>query len=127
MSIGEAVHGERVIDGDASTATVLKLYKSGNFDASVDAVERELATDEFLNITDVVIIDEEAADVMLVADAAAAGKYIVFTKSVIGIPIVVNFNKDYPYVCPKGVVPKFTGGSGAAARSMCIIQGFITK
>jgi len=125
MSVGEPIHGERVIDGAANTATALTLFKSGDFDVDGNAVERELASNEYLNITDVVIIDEEAVDVMLVADAAAAGKYIIFTKSVIGIPIVVNFRR--PYVCPKGVVPKFTGGSGAAARSMCVIQGFITK
>lgn len=122
---GEPIHGERVIDGDASTATALTLFKSGDFDASADAVERTLAANEYVNITDVVIIDEEAADISLVADAAAAGKYIVFTKSVVGIPIIIHFNE--PYVCPKGVVPKFTGGSGGTSRSMCIIQGFITK
>lgn len=113
------IHGERVIDGDASTATVLTLYEAGS------TTTRSLGSTEVLHITDVVIIDEEAVDVQLVADSAAGGRYIVFTKSVIGIPIVIHFNN--PYICPKGIVPKFTGGSGAAARSMCIIQGFIRE
>lgn len=125
MNIGEPCHGERVIDGAANTATALTLFKSGHFDDAGDVVERTLQSDEFLNITDVVIIDEEAADVSLLADTAAAGKYIVLTKTAAGVPIVIHFNT--PYVCPMGVVPKFTGGSGAAARSMCVIQGFISN
>jgi len=114
-----SVHGERVIDGDASALTALILYDSGS------VVVRTLLATEVLHITDVVIIDEEAADIQLVADSAAAGRYIVQTKSAVGVPIVIHFNM--PYVCPKGVVPKFAGGSGAAARSMCVIQGFIRE
>lgn len=113
------VHGERVVDGDASTLTVLTLYNAGS------TTTRTLKSTEVLHITDVIIIDEEAVDVQLVADSAAGGRYIVQTKSAVSIPIVIPFRT--PYICPKGVVPKFAGGSGAAARSMCIIQGFIRE
>lgn len=116
---GYNIHGERVIDGNASAATALTLYEAGS------TTERALGSTEVLHITDVIIIDEEAADVQLVADSAADGRYVVFTKTAAGVPIVIHFNN--PYICPKGVVPKFVGGSGAAARSMCIIQGFIRE
>lgn len=113
------VHGERIVDGDASALTVLTLYNSGSVTA------RTLLATEILHITDVVLSDEENADVQLVADSAAAGRYIVFTKIAAGGSIVIHFNT--PYACPKGVVPKFAGGNGQGARSMCIIQGFIRE
>lgn len=114
---GFNIHGERVIDGDASTLTVLTLYEAGS------TTTRSLGAKEVLHITDLIIIDEEAADVQLVADSAAGGRYIVSTKTAVSIPIVIHFNT--PYICPRGVVPKFAGGSGGTARSMCVIQGFI--
>lgn len=115
---GYNVHGERVVDGDASTLAVLTLYEAGSVTARV------LGSTEILHITDIVIIDEESTDVQLVVDSAAAGRYLVSTKTAIGVPIIINFVS--PYVCPKGVVPKFAGGSGST-RSMCIIQGFIRE
>ena len=121
MSVGNPIHGERVVDGDASTLIALTLFKAGQ----VGTDTYTLQSDEFLTITDVVISDEENADVQLVADSAAAGRYIVSTKISAGGSFTHSFNE--PYVCPIGVVPKFAGGSGAAARSSCVIQGFITK
>lgn len=115
---GYQVHGERVLDGDASTLTVLTLYEAGSTKA------RSLATTEFLHITDVIISDEENADVQLVADSAAGGRYIVSTKIAAGGLVHIAFKN--PYICPKGVVPKFAGGSGAT-KSMCVIQGFIRE
>lgn len=114
-----SIHGERILDGDASTLTVLTLYNSGS------TTTRSLKSTEVLHITDVVIIDEEATDVQLVADSAAGGQYLVFTKTAAGVPIVINYSK--PFICPKGIVPKFAGGSGGTARSMCIIEGFIRE
>lgn len=111
------VHGELVLDGNASTLTALTLYDAGSVTA------RTLLSTEVLHITDVVISDEENADIQLVADSAAGGRYIISTKIAAGGSIVIHFNSAY--ICPKGVVPKFAGGSGAAARSMCVIQGFI--
>lgn len=112
------IHAERVVDGDASALTALTLYEAGS------TTERTLKSTEFLHITDVIIIDEEAVDISLVADSAAGGRYIVQANIPTKVPLVINFKT--PYICPRGVVPKFAGGSGAAARSMCIIQGFIT-
>ena len=115
---GYNIHAERIVDGDASTLTALTLYEAGS------TTERTLAATEVLHITDVVIIDEEAADTQLIADSAAGGRYIVSTKTAVSIPIIIHFST--PYICPKGVVPKFKGGSGQA-QSMCICQGFIQE
>ncbi|KKM96274.1 hypothetical protein LCGC14_1179860 [marine sediment metagenome] len=114
---GWNVHGERVIDGVSSTLTALSLFESGSVTA------RTLGSTEFLHIVDVLIITEDASDVELVVDTAAAGKYIVNTKTAAGVPINIHFHQ--PYVCPKGVVPKFKGGG--ANRNMCVIQGFISE
>jgi len=112
------VHGERIVDGDASVLTALTLYNSGS------VVERTLLATEVLYITDVVIIIETANDIQLLADSAAGGRYIVDAKSpAVGNPITIHFNT--PYTCPKGVVPKFKGAS--TNRSMCVIQGFIRE
>jgi len=113
------IHGERVVDGDASVLTALTLYEAGS------VTERTLGATEILHITDVLIGDEENADVQLVADSAAGGRYIVSTKIAAGG--VFNHSFANPYICPKGVVPKFAGGSGQGARSMCVIQGFIRE
>lgn len=114
---GYNIHGERVIDGASSTLTALSLYEAGSVTARV------LGSTEVLHITDVIIATEDASDVELVVDSAAAGRYIVNVKTAAGVPIVINFNN--PYICPKGVVPKFKGGG--ANRNMCVIQGFITE
>ena len=111
------IHGERVIDGASSTLTVLTLYESGS------VTTRSLGSTEVLHITDVVIMTEDASDVELVVDSAAAGRYIVNSKTAAGVPIVINYSK--PFVCPKGVVPKFKGGG--ANRNMCTIEGFIRE
>lgn len=114
---GFNIHGERVIDGASSTLTVLTLYEAGS------TTTRALASTEVLHITDVIIMTEDASDVELVVDSAAAGRYIINTKTAAGVPIVINFNN--PYICPKGIVPKFKGGG--ANRNMCIIQGWISE
>ena len=116
---GYNIHAERIVDGDASTLTVLTLYEAGS------TTTRTLLATEVFHITDVLIIDGEAADIALVADSAAGGRYIVFAESAAGVPIIVHFNN--PYVCPRGVIPKFSGGSGQGKRSMCVLQGFIRE
>ena len=112
------VHGERIVDGDASTLTVLTLYDAGSPNTA-----RTLLTTEHLHITDVVILQETAGDVVLVADAAAAGKYVVSSGIAAGIPLVIHFNS--PYICPVGTIPKYAGSG--SNRSMCIIHGFIRE
>lgn len=114
---GYNIHGERVIDGVSSTLTALSLYEAGSVTA------RTLLSTEFLHITDVLIITEDASDVELVVDSAAAGRYIVNTKTAAGVPIHIHFAN--PYICPKGVVPKFKGGG--ANRNQCTVQGFIRE
>lgn len=111
------IHAERVIDGVSSTLTVLTLYEAGS------TTTRSLKSTEVLHITDVIIMTEDASDVELVVDSAAGGRYIVNTKTAAGIPIVINYSK--PFICPKGVVPKFKGGG--ANRNMCVCEGFIRE
>ena len=106
------IHGERIVDGDASTLTAIVLYEAGS------VTIRTLASTEVLHITSGLIITETAGDVQFLADSAAAGRYIVQTKSAAGQPIPIP-----PYVCPKGVTPKFAGVS--SNRNQCTIQGFI--
>lgn len=112
------IHGERIVDGNAGTLTVLTLYEAGSPDTT-----RTLVRTEKLHITDVHIITEDAGDVSLVADSAAAGRYIVQTKTAAGIPIDLHFHT--PYICPSAVIPKFSGPG--ANRSQCTIQGFIRE
>ena len=113
---GFNIHAERVLDDDASTPTAVTLYEAGS------VTERTLLSTEVLHITDILIITETAGDVQLLADSAAGGRYIVDTKTAAGVPISIRFGS--PYICPVGVVPKFTGVS--SNRNMCLLQGFIT-
>jgi len=112
------VHAERIVDGDATTLTVLSLYDAGSPDTA-----RALTAKERLHITDVLIVLETAGDAVLVADAAAAGKYIVSAGLASGVPMVVHFNS--PYICAAGTIPKFSGSS--TNKSMCVVQGFIRE
>lgn len=114
---GFNIHGERIVDGNAGTLTVLKLYEAGS------ATERTLTGTERLHITDVIIVAETAGDVVLVADSAAASKYIVSAGLASGVPLVIHFNT--PYICPAVTIPKFSGSG--SNKSMCVIQGFVRE
>ena len=114
------IHGERVVDGDASVLAALTLYEMGSPNTA-----RTLTGTERLHITDVLIMVESAADVILVADSEAAGRYIVSGGIAAGKPLVVQFR--IPYICAKATIPKFAGGGAQAGRSMCIIHGFIRE
>lgn len=115
MAGGYNIRAERVVDGDASTLTALTLYEAGSPDT-----ERTLLATEVLHICDGQIITETAGDVQLVVDTAAASRYLVNTKSAAGHPIRV-----LPYICEKGVVPKFAGVS--SNRNSCILNCFIRE
>ncbi len=115
--LGEPVHGERIVDGNAATLTALKLYTSGSEN------ERELEDTEYLAITDILIQLEDAADFSLVAGAAQASQYIVWGNLAANGGVERHYR--YPYVCPLTDSPKFAGA--AANRSSCIIEGYITK
>ena len=114
MFPGEAIRGGRVVDGDASTLTAITLYPAGSLTA------RALASSEFLNITSLHIMVETAGDVLLQATADLA---IVDA----GLPETggLTHQFDPPFVCPKGLVPKFSWP--ASNKSSCIITGYITK
>ena len=110
------VHGERIVDGNAATLTALDLYQAG----SVTAIA-SLGAKQFLYITDITICIETAADFSLVADSAAAGRYIAHGALPNTGTLRIHFKT--PYCCPAGVIPKFAGS--ASNRSICIIEGFI--
>jgi len=114
---GEVVHLERVVDDDASTLTALAIYPDGSTTAYT-----LLATDHLV-ITDILITVEAAGDVVLVADTAAAGKYIVSAGVAAGTVIAQSLAT--PYTCPVGVVPKFSGST--TLRSTCILQARLIK
>ena len=110
--MADYVHGELI---GASTGT-LTLYDTGTTDARVlDGAEQ-------LYITDAIIYPGATGTFYLYADALAAGKYIVtgdVDASYIG-PIIVHFVT--PYICPVGLVPKFSGVSNDTSVT---IQGYI--
>ena len=117
MQRGEPFHGERIVDGDASTLTVLSIFKAGSLTAYT------LGAKEHLCITRVTILCETGGDVALIAAAvAAAGTYIVEGSLIAQGGIDKDYGA-YPYVCPVGVVPYFSGP--ASNKTTCIIEGFI--
>jgi len=118
MQRGEPFHGERIVDGDASTLTALLLYKAGSTTAFT------LASNERLSITRVTIMNETGGDTALLADSAAAGKYI-FEGSLFAQGGIDKDYSDFPYVCTKGVTPKFKGAT--TNKSTCIVEGFVTR
>jgi hypothetical protein len=114
---GEPVHAERIVDGNSSALAVLKLFVSGT------ATERALGADEYFHITDVYIQLQAGGAFALVADAATDG--LTVRRGVAAANGDVQANLHVPYVCPKGVVPKFSGA--ASGLNVCIVEGFITK
>jgi len=114
---GQPFHAERIVDGDASTLTALTLFKSGN--AGDDTFE--LAANQHLVVTDVYIQTEAGGDFALVADSAAAGRYIAFGNVAANGGVVMHLNT--PYTCPKGVTPKFQGPT--TNRTACIVHGWV--
>lgn len=117
MNPGEPVHGERIVDGNASAGLDLALYISGS------ETVRELAANEYLVVTDVYIQIEDGGDFTLSSSTAAAGKYIAHGNLAAGGGVVIHFSN--PFVCQLEEVPKFIGS--ATNRSTCIIEGYIVK
>lgn len=115
--LGDPIHGERIVDGNAATLTALTLYKSGS------ETEHELLDTEYLCITDILINLEDAGDYSLVAGQAQASQYIVWGGLAAGGVLVRHYIN--PYVCPKTDTPKFSGAG--ANRSSCIIEGYVAK
>ena len=117
MGFGYPIHGEIIVDGDASGGVAVVLYTSGTTDV------RTLAASEFLVITDIQIIVEASADISLVADSKAAGRYLVHGNVAANGGVVRSLLS--PYRCPRGVGLKFYGGG--QAESACIVEGYITE
>lgn len=107
--------GERVVDGDASTLTALKLYEIGT-DTVIDLNARY-----HLVVTDVLIMIESAGDVALVAGTDNGSKQIV--NGYVADSTVLNLHFKTPYVCAPDDALKFKGAS--FNRSTCIVRGRI--
>lgn len=119
---GDPVHMELIVEGDASTLTAVSIFNAGQTST------RTLADDEYLHIMELHIVIEAGGDYSLVADSAAAGRYIAHGQAAEDGGLHVFFGETGAYRCPKGVVPKFAGPAAQGAeRSSCIMQGYITK
>ena len=111
------VHGESITDGNASAGVAVQLYDSGS------VVERTLLATEVLHITDVQILCETGADIWLVADSKAAGRYVAHGTVDAKGGIVLHLSK--PFVCPRGKGLVFYGA--ATNINSCLIEGFIRE
>lgn len=111
------IHGEAILDGDASGGVSVTLYNSGS------TTVRTLDAKEILYITDVQILCETGGDVWLVANSKAAGRYVVHGAVAATGGMVVNFRK--PYTCPRGKGLVFYGA--ATELNSCIVEGFIRE
>jgi hypothetical protein len=112
-----SIHGEALIDGNASGGIAVTLYDSGSVDV------RTLGAKEVLYVTDVQILCETGADVWLVADSKAAGRYVAHGTVDAKGGIVLHFRK--PFVCPPGTGLKFYGAT--TNINSCLIEGFIRE
>lgn len=112
------VHGEAIIDGNASDGIAVVLYNSGSVDV------RALGTKEFLHVTDLhITMESSGKDYSVVADSKAAGRYLAYGQSYAAMIIDIHLSK--PYVCPRGKGLVFFGSNDK--MSACIIEGFITE
>lgn len=110
-------HGERIVDGDASTPTALLLYKAGTKTAFT------LADTFRLVITSVIITCETGGDVALLANGAVAGEYIFEGALPATGAYEHYYPDDNPYICQVGEVPLFRGA--ASNKNACIVEGYI--
>ena len=117
MAGGYSIHGEAILDGDASGGVAVVLYESGS------TTVRTLGATEFLHITDVQLLCETGADLWLVADSKAAGRYVAHGTVDGKGGIVLHFTK--PFLCPRGKGLKFYGA--ASNINSCIVEGFIRE
>ena len=114
---GFSIHGEAILDGDASGGVAVILYESGSVGV------RELRTTEILYVVDVQLLCETGGDIWLVADSKAAGRYVAHGSVDAKGGIVLHFNK--PFACPRGKGLKFYGA--ASNINSCLIEGFIRE
>ena len=111
------VHGEAIIDGDASGGIAVILYDKGSVNV------RTLKAGEFLYVTDIQLLSETGADLWLVADSKAAGRYVAHGTVDAKGGIILHLNS--PYCCSRGIGLKFYG-AGDNINS-CVIEGFIRE
>ncbi len=120
---GAEVRGERILDGDASTLTAVKLYYNGTTTEIAS-----LTTPQRLYVTSMILQCETGGDVEVNCDSDGdadldAGD-VLFSGNV-----AANFSDsitfDPPFACPAGKIPKFKGA--ATNRNTCILMGFVTQ
>ncbi len=122
MLQGTPVTLERLLDGNLSTLTAMKIYLAGT------ATEHTLAANELLYITDIIIASEAGADTSINCDSDGDGDFDAGDVLFLGTldakdVIVVHF--ETPFCCPRGKVPKFKGA--ASDVNFCRLQGYIKE
>ena len=117
---GEPFHGEAIRASGAANTTLL-TYKSG--DAPGGVIQAfVLAANEYLVITDVLLITAAAGAYALCAATDVAGRRIVRGTSDANGGMAHHF--ETPYTCPRGVIPVLIADSGAVS---CLVQGFVCQ
>lgn len=117
MSASDEVHGEAILDGDASAGIAVILYEKGS------VTVRSLQTGEFLHVTDFQIYTETGGDISLAADSKAAGRYLMHGTLDAKGGAIVHLSR--PYICPRGTGLKLFGAT--TNINSAIIEGFIRK
>ncbi len=113
--MGDPIHGEIFNDGDSSGGVAVVLYEAGS------TTVRVLKATDVLYITYMAVMTEVGGVVALVADSAAAGRYLLNGTFDAKGGIATHLSK--PYTCPTGKGLKLIGIS--TGLDTCIVEGFI--
>lgn len=114
---GDEVHGEAIVDGDASAGIPVVLYWPGSVQV------RTLGADECILVSDIQIASETGGDMWLCADGKVAGEYIFHAN--LAANGFINCHFEQPRACAKATGLVFFGN--AANIDSCIIEGSIVK
>lgn len=114
---GYSIHGEAIIDGDASGGITVLFYESGS------VVARTLGAAEVLHVSDAALTSETGGDLWLCADGKVAGEYVAHGTVDAKGGIILHLRK--PFVCAPGTGLTFFGA--ATNINSCIVEGWITE
>lgn len=119
---GVPIHGEAILDGDASGGIATLLYPMPG------GAARTLGSDEYLHITDLTVANETGGDTWYDVDADGDDDHdvgeVIFS-AMMDAKDFIHIQFVTPFICPKGKVPKLYGA--ANNRNVATIQGFITQ
>jgi hypothetical protein len=117
--LGDPVKGE-VSSADAHSGVTVLLYKAGSTSAYT------LKSNEYLNVTDILLCFAASGSFALVANTDTAGKRLA--KGSIGTASFGSYLHHFetPLVCPVGVTPVLIADA-AMGQIDLILSGFITE